>query len=151
MTVRTCFFRNQWWQHLISYKRFRNINMCLLEVAMCVKCRSGHFQQEGGSKTFEDWGGGVKNFRTGGVTNLGGGTFAGERGQYPIKCHGNYLRVPSDCQKHAQNNCSNQINLRMLITFLNRFFNCSFQKPMTKTFQRNSSIFQCKFLREQLC
>ena len=49
------------------------MNMCLLEVAICEKCRSRHFQSEGGgggSKKFEDWGGG--NFRTGGVTDLGG-------------------------------------------------------------------------------
>ena len=44
------FFRNQLWQHLISYNSFRNMNMCLLEVAMCEKCRSSHFQSEGGVK-----------------------------------------------------------------------------------------------------
>ena len=52
------FFRNPLWQHLISYNSLRNINMCLLEVAMCEKCRSSHFQSEG---EFEDWGG-VKKF-----------------------------------------------------------------------------------------
>ena len=32
------------------------MNMCLLEVAMCEKCRSSHFQSEGeGSKIFQDW------------------------------------------------------------------------------------------------
>ena len=47
------------------------MNMCLLEVAMCAKCRSSHFQSEGGSKKFEDLGG-LKNFWTGGrVTDLG--------------------------------------------------------------------------------
>ena len=50
------FFRNHLWQHLISYKSFRNMNMCLLEVPMREKCRSSHFQ----------WKGGVKSLRTGG-------------------------------------------------------------------------------------
>ena len=32
------------------------MEMCLLEVAMCEKCRSSHFQSEGeGSKKFEAW------------------------------------------------------------------------------------------------
>ena len=70
------FFRNQLWQHLISYNSFRNVNMCLLEVAMCEKRRSSHFQSEGGVrslrtrgvKKFQDWVG-VTDFR-------GGGTFA---------------------------------------------------------------------------
>ena len=35
------------------------MNMCLLEVAMCERCRSSHFQVEAG-------GGGVKSLRTGG-------------------------------------------------------------------------------------
>ena len=44
------------------------MNMCLLEVAMCEKCRSSHFQPEGG----------LKDFRTGGgVTDLRGLLFAG--------------------------------------------------------------------------
>ena len=53
--------------------------MCLLEVAMCEKCRRSHFQSDGVSKKFEDLGEGrgVRNFRTGEVTNLGEGTFAG--------------------------------------------------------------------------
>ena len=59
------FFRNQLWQHLISYNSFRNMNICLLEVVMCEKCRSSHFQSETG---------GLKNFRTGGVTFAGGGS-----------------------------------------------------------------------------
>ena len=49
------------------------------------KCRSSPFQLEGGSKKFEDWKG-DKSSRTGGVTDLGGITFAGG-GQYPITCH----------------------------------------------------------------
>ena len=52
------------------------MNMCLLEVAMCEKCKSSHFQSEVGSKKFEDWGGGI--FSDWGVTDLGGVTFAGE-------------------------------------------------------------------------
>ena len=74
------FFTNQLWQHLISYNCFKNIKMCLSEAAV-LKCRSSHFLSEGeGSKKFEDWGGkggGVKNFRTGGLPIRGGGTFAG--------------------------------------------------------------------------
>ena len=35
------------------------MNLCLLEVAMCKKCRSSHFHLEAGIKTFEDWGGGI--------------------------------------------------------------------------------------------
>ena len=50
------FFRNQLLWHLNS---IRNVNMCLLEVAMFEKCRSSHFQSEGESKKFE---GGVTNF-----------------------------------------------------------------------------------------
>ena len=64
MMVKTCFLNvlfqlvsNQLWQHLISYNSFRNMNMCLLEVAMCEKCRSSHFQLEGVSKKFKYWGG----------------------------------------------------------------------------------------------
>ena len=51
------FFRNYLWQHLINYI-FRNVNICLLEVAICEKCRNSHFQLEGG----------VKSLRTGGVS-----------------------------------------------------------------------------------
>ena len=38
------FFRNQLWQDLVSYNSFRNMNMFLLKVAMCEKCRSSDFQ-----------------------------------------------------------------------------------------------------------
>ena len=74
------FFRNELWQYLISYNSFRNMNMCLLEVAMCEKCRSSHFQLEGGVKSLRT-GEGLKNFRTRWVT------FAGS-GQCRITCHG---------------------------------------------------------------
>ena len=50
------------------------MNLCLLEVAMCKKCRSSHFHLEAGIKSFEDWGEG--NFRTGGISDLKGSTFA---------------------------------------------------------------------------
>ena len=78
-----CFnvFRNQSWRHLISYNSFRNVNMCLLEVAMSEKCRSSHFQSEGGVKCLRT-GGGLKTFRTRGLLLLGRGG-----GQYPITCH----------------------------------------------------------------
>ena len=53
------------------------MNMCFFEVAMCEKCRSSHFQLEGGSRKFEYWGGGggLKNFRTGGLPILGEGVY----------------------------------------------------------------------------
>ena len=69
------FFRTQLWQHLISYNRFRNMNMCLLEVAMCEKCRSSHFQSARG----------VKSLRTGGRLSIGEVFCWG--GEYPITCH----------------------------------------------------------------
>ena len=45
--------------------------------------------QRGRDKRFEDWGGegGVKNFRTGGVTHLLGLLLLGGGGQYHITCH----------------------------------------------------------------
>ena len=50
------------------------MNMCLLEVAMCGKCRSSHFQSErGGSKKVWGLGGEVKTFYDWGVTFAGGG------------------------------------------------------------------------------
>ena len=64
--------------------------MCLLEAAMCEKCRSSHFQSELG---------GVKSLRTGGLKILGLGRegyqfflggellLLGGRSQYPIICH----------------------------------------------------------------
>ena len=67
------------------------MNMCLLEAAICEKCWSIHLQLEGGSKKFEYWWGGegLKNFRTGGVTNLGWVLLlVGGGGKYLIKCHG---------------------------------------------------------------
>ena len=56
------------------------MNMCLLEVAMCEKCRSSNFQSEGGVKSLRTWGG-VKILGLGGwalpiwrgVTFAGGG------------------------------------------------------------------------------
>ena len=60
------FFRNQLWQHLTSYNSFWNMNMWLLEVAMCEKCRSSHFQSERGLKIWGLGDGGLKNFRTAG-------------------------------------------------------------------------------------
>ena len=76
------------------YNSSKNIKICLLEVAMCEKWRSSHFQLEGGSKKFEGCGGGgvggwgvVKNFRAGGggYHRFGGLLLLG--GQYPITCH----------------------------------------------------------------
>ena len=65
------FFRNQLWQHLICYNSFKNVNMCLLEVVMFEKCRSSHFQSEGGVKSLRNEG--LRNFRTGGGLLLLGG------------------------------------------------------------------------------
>ena len=56
------FFRNQLWRHLISYNSFRNTNMCFLEVAKCEKCRSSHFQSEGGVKKLRTGVAGGKEF-----------------------------------------------------------------------------------------
>ena len=51
--------------------------MCLLEVAMCEKCRSSDFQlEEGRVKHLSTAGrrdGGLKNFRTGGGLSIWGG------------------------------------------------------------------------------
>ena len=56
------------------------MNMCLLEVAICEKYRSSHFQSEGGVKSLRTGGEeGLKNFKTGDLLLLGG--------QYPIACH----------------------------------------------------------------
>ena len=62
------FFRNQLWRHLLSSNSFRNVNMCLLEVAMCEKCRSSHFQSDGGGARGGGEGGegARRNVRTGG-------------------------------------------------------------------------------------
>ena len=82
------FFRNQLWQHLINYNSLRTMNMCLLEVAMCEKCRSSNFQlEEGESKKFEycrKEGGGLKNFRTGGGLPIWGGEVILLGDQYTI-------------------------------------------------------------------
>ena len=57
------------------------MNMCLLEVAMCEKCRSSHFQSEAGVKSLRTEGeGGNKILGLEGLLLLGG--------QYPITCHG---------------------------------------------------------------
>ena len=62
------------------------MNISLLEVAMCEKCRNSYFQSEGGIKSLRTGRGvGLKNFRTGGVTDLGGLLLL--RGQYPITSH----------------------------------------------------------------
>ena len=58
------------------------MNMCFLEVAMSEKCRSSHFQSEGG----------VKSLRTGGglkILGRGGGEvlLPGGGGRYPITWH----------------------------------------------------------------
>ena len=73
------FFRNQLWQHLISYNSFRNMDMCLLEVAMCEKFRSSHFQWEGGVQSLGTGGRSLKNFRSGEGYQFGG-TFSGGGG-----------------------------------------------------------------------
>ena len=53
------FFSNQLWWHLISNSSFRNVNMCLLGVAMCEKCRSSPFQLERVVKSLRTGGWGV--------------------------------------------------------------------------------------------
>ena len=90
------FFRNQLWQHLISYNSFRNMNMCLLEVAMCEKCRSSHFQSEGVSKKFEYWGGWK-------ILGLGGITFAGVSVPHYMPCYFHLPIDPFHCAKFKKN------------------------------------------------
>ena len=90
------FFRNQLWQHLISYNCFRNMNMCLLEVAMCEKCRSSHFQSEGVSKKFEYWGGWK-------ILGLGGITFAGVSVPHYMPCYFHLPIDPFHCAKFKKN------------------------------------------------
>ena len=106
------FFRNQLWQHLINYNSLRTMNMCLLEVAMCEKCRSSNFQlEEGESKKFENCrkeGVGLKNFRTGGGLPIWGwgGTFAGGSVHHYMKCN---FDLPNDyfhCAKFRKSSYS---------------------------------------------
>ena len=69
------------------------MDVCLLEVAMCEKCRSSHFQSEWAVQDFRAGGRGLKNFRIGGGLPIWeGGTFA-RGGQYPITCHGFFKEV----------------------------------------------------------
>ena len=54
---------------------------------LCISFTSSCFcSSRRGSKQFEAWGQGVKNFRTGGLPIWAGGIFCW-RGQYPITCH----------------------------------------------------------------
>ena len=68
------------------------MNLWLLEVAMCGKCRSSHFQSEEGSKKLENWRGRLKKFKDWGgrFTDYfffrGGGLLLGG-GLYTITCH----------------------------------------------------------------
>ena len=85
------------------------MSMCLLEVAMCGKCRSSHFQSEGGeSKKFEDRGG-LKNFRTGGVTDLGGGYFCWGGG-------GGGVSTPLHATKRCQSSSNYEILKEVVLT-----------------------------------
>ena len=58
--------------------------MCLLEVAMCEKCRGSNFQLEGGVKSLRMGGGVGKDFRTGGGLPIWGGTFTGAGVSTPL-------------------------------------------------------------------
>ena len=53
------FFSNQLGWHLISNNSFRNVNMCLLEVVMCEKCRGSSVQLERVVKSLRTGGWGV--------------------------------------------------------------------------------------------
>ena len=56
------------------------MNMCLLKVAMCEKCRSSHCHSEGTLVKNFRTAGGLKNFRTAGCLLIwegGGGNLAG--------------------------------------------------------------------------
>ena len=68
------FFRNQLWQHLISCNSFRSVlvESRLVESShVWKKCRSNHFQSTGVVEKLRT-GGGVRNFRTGGVLPIRG-------------------------------------------------------------------------------
>ena len=133
MTVKSClmycfsFFRNQLWQHLISYNSFRNMNMCLLEVAMCEKCRSSHSQSEGGAVRNLRTGVRLKKFRTG--EGFKGGLLLGE-GQYPIsiKCHA--------WKRYWEKNWFASWQLRV--------YNCKFHQKWNCYCNSQSSIKKCK-------
>ena len=84
------------------YNSSKNIKICLLEVAMCEKWRSSHFQLEGGSKKFEGCGVGggggwgvVKNFRAGGggLPPIWGVAFAGGSVPHYMPCILTYMQV----------------------------------------------------------
>ena len=79
------------------------MNMCLLEVAMCEKCRSSNFQlEEGESKKFENCrkeGVGLKNFRTGGGLPIWGVTFAGGSVPHYMQCTFHLPIDPFHCAK----------------------------------------------------
>ena len=105
------FFRNQLWQHLISYNSFRNMNMCLLEVAMCEKCRSSHFQSEGVSKKFEYWGGWK-------ILGLGGITFAGVSVPHYMPCYFHLPIDPFHCAK-----------FKKILTLDTEFWRCAIFGP----------------------
>ena len=107
MMVRTCFFNVLFQLHQKSimtafnqlYNSSKNIKICLLEVAMCEKWRSSHFQLEGGSKKFEGcggWGGGgqLKILGLGGgLPPIWGVAFAGGSVPHYMPCILTYMQV----------------------------------------------------------
>ena len=60
------------------------MDVCLLEVAMCEKCRSSHFQSEWAVQDFRAGGRGFKNFRIGGGYQFGRGVLLLGGGSTPL-------------------------------------------------------------------
>ena len=86
------------------------MNMCLLEVTMCKKCRSSHFQSEGG--------GSKKNLGLGGGANFTGGG----GGQYSITCHGNRIKR---FEKNVFSKIRGQLPYTGIQTFTNAQVTCT--------------------------
>ena len=136
------FFRNQLSQHLINYNSLKNMNMCLLEVAMCKKCRSSDFQlEEGESKKFEYYreeGGVLKNFRTGGGLLIWGGTFIGGSVHHYMKCNFHLPNDPFHCAKFKGSSYS-----RSRIITMHRFWTQYGPFPPNKFFWKIIIILIC--------
>ena len=84
------------------------MNMCLLGLAMCEKCRSNHLQSEEGVKSLRTGGWGVKHFRTGRLPIC---YFCWGVVQYPITRHATSSRTESRLREHKfKHNFQNCIN-----------------------------------------
>ena len=82
------------------------MDMCLLEVAMCEKFRSSHFQWEGGVQSLGTGGRGLKNFRTGEGYQFGGTFSGGGLVPHDMTCYFHLPIDPSNCAKLKKNSYS---------------------------------------------